>query len=481
MGEVTKKFYRNAKMLASLESFEFYEASYAGGTEYTSKNYLLKHERESDDAYKRRKAESVLVNVCAQVIDLYNAHLYRKAPMRDFGNLERVAGFDKFTEDADFYGNSYESTIKAIAERGSIYGIYGIIVDKPVSNARTVAEELAGDVRPYLALYEPECIWDWKFSRVNGGKPVLVYLLLEDGDTLREWTQEQVTTWSRVAGSGNDYEQVGAPIQNKLGMIPFVLHKNHASTEAFEAESDISDIAHIQKSIYQLDSQAREIINRTAFPMMEIPESSIPVGGKAVGSGAAADVVVGTGNALIRPGGDPLGHRYVEPTHSSLPLILEWRMTLLDDLYKVARTSHASAVRNSAMSGVALEIEFQQLNALLADRGDSMEKTELAILSLYGKWSNVDFDGAVKYPDNFGIRDLGNDINTVISAMTVIPSISFRNANAEMLARRILPEDTDADVFKRIEAELTGNAALTSNIDKAASDISDDAMMMDSV
>lgn len=449
-------FKRNGHMAEMLATLEFFEYSYAGGKEYVEQGYLQKHERETLEAFRRRCAESVFVNFCAPIVDLYNAHLFRAKVSRDFGLIGMNKLFERFAADADFEGNDYETCIKGIVERGSVYGIFGVIVDKPALAAASLAEELANDVRPYLAMYEPEDIWDFKFQRVGGGRPQLIELTLaEDDDQIRVWKPDVVELWEQKAGDTEPKFLSSVP--NSLGEIPFVLHKNRASFDKFESTSDVADIAYINRRIYQLDSAAFEIIEGAAFPLIEIPADSIPQGsGKPDAFGEhPTDIEIGTGNGVVRQAGDSVGHRYIEPTHTSLSLMLQWRDALIADLHQVARAAHTTAKADkSAQSGVALEIEFQQLNALLCDKGQSAATTETRILRLVAKWLGVEFDGSVEYAENFGVRDLAHDIETAIAAKSVVASPTFAAEMGKEIARRMLGDDLP-EAVKQIDAELT--------------------------
>jgi hypothetical protein len=443
-------FKRNEKMRKMLETLEFFEYSYSGGEEYTKQGYLKKHERETPDAFKRRCEESVYVNFCAPIIDLYNAHLFRAPISREFGTLAGNPLFERFKTDADFEGNDYETCIKGVVERGSVYGIFGVIVDKPSIKVTTLAEELAQDVRPYLALYEPEDIWDFKFQRVAGGRPVLTELVLaEESHHLKVWKRDVVELYEQCPEYREPKFLLSTP--NPLGEIPFVLHKNRASFDRFEATSDVADIAYINRRIYQLDTAAFEVVDSAAFPLIEIPADSLPT----TGATETDDIEIGTGNGVIRASGDTVGHRYVEPTHTSLALMLQWRDALISDLHQVARAAHTTArVAKSAQSGVALEIEFQQLNALLADKGKSAGMTEARILRLVAKWLRVEFDGNVEYSDSYGVRDLAHDIDTLIKAKTVVTSPTFAAEMGKDIARRMMGDDKPTEVAA-VEAELS--------------------------
>ena len=52
-------------------------------------------------------------------------------------------------------------------------------------------------------------------------------------------------------------------------------------------------------------------------------------------------------------------------------------------------------------SGIALQTEFQLLNARLSEKADLLENAEETIWSFFAKWQNKAFDGEIDYPDTF--------------------------------------------------------------------------------
>ena len=457
MGALTKKkFERQKDFAVMLADWEFYERTYDGGDEYVSK-YLIMHERENADAYNRRLKESCAVNLCAPVIDLYNFYLYRTEPVRDYAFLGENKLFKAFLNDADFGSNRYQDVIKAISERGSIYGVFGIIVDKPSMEAASMAGEIENNIHPYICTYKPENIFSIEYDRMYGGKPRLVRVVLEeDGGVFREWTPTDVNVWAKESKHA-EYKVVQTT-KNNLGYIPFILHTNRMSLSPLSSASDIADLAGIQRSIFNNDSKMLEAMGRSAFPMLEIPDASLPLpsspGSQADGGVQMQEIIVGAGNALIRNTGDSVGHKYVEPTMTGTDKYLSIRNSLLNDFNSISRTSHASATSTNTQSGVALEIEFQQLNALLSMKASCMERTETRILSMVADWIGSEFAGSVKYDDSFSIRDLSRDLDSAIKSLSLIESKTYKSEIAKQISRRLLSANTDESIIVTIESEL---------------------------
>ena len=455
MADKQMKFKRHPDSEKRLKRWEFLERSYQGGDEYRAGKYLLQHERESDEGFVRRVAQAMFVNFCAPVIDLYNGYLYQPEHKRDFGSLGNDSLFQQFLENVDYDNHDYDSYIEQLSLRASIFGYVGVLVDKPAeATAASKADQIEKDLRPYLIYYEPEAIFDWKHERKAGRKVLTKLVLLEESGKqgvtrYKVWTLD---TWEVWEQEGNAEAVLTSEAGlNPLGEIPFVIVPNN--TPLGEApSSDIKDISDINKRIYYLDSDAHEIIEGTAFPMLEEPADKSPL------KNDQGDKEVGVGSLLQRDPEDTIGHRWIEPPHSSLPPMLEWRSTYIENIREIAKTDNPQAQGQSAQSGEALKIRLRSLTTVLTNKATAREQAECNIIRLWAKWEDETYDCAISYERKFNVDDLANDIDAAISAKAAVPSKTFANALGMQIAERMI-EDLDEKTRKKIKEELSTEAS----------------------
>jgi hypothetical protein len=62
------------------------------------------------------------------------------------------------------------------------------------------------------------------------------------------------------------------------------------------------------------------------------------------------------------------------------------------------------------MSGVAMQTEFQMLNAKLSEKADLLELAEEQLWVLFCDWQDVTPDVEVFYPDAFDLRDYDKEL-----------------------------------------------------------------------
>jgi hypothetical protein len=68
------------------------------------------------------------------------------------------------------------------------------------------------------------------------------------------------------------------------------------------------------------------------------------------------------------------------------------------------------------MSGIAMETEFQLLNAKLSEKASNLELAEEQIWRLFGLYQNREWTGEVEYPSSFSIRDDQREFQQLASA-----------------------------------------------------------------
>ncbi|MEE9542267.1 MAG: hypothetical protein V3V95_00605, partial [Thermodesulfobacteriota bacterium] len=333
-----------------IDEWMFYIRSYFGGKMYKDGNYLLQHPFESSMNYARRKDISYYYNYCGPIVDIFVSHLFRRGAKRSFGSLTDDLLFGSFYWDADFEGSTLPHFMRDAQRFASIYGRVSIIVDKPVLQAGTKADAIENDIRPYVSLVTPENLLDWSYTRVDSGRLVLDMVKVLEGDGLyRIWTRDGWGLWQVNEESG-DVELIGAG-EHELGMVPMVTLYNKRSGVRMLGVSDLQDLADINKNIYYLCSDAKEIIENTAFPMLAVPYTKC---------GVDEERELGPRNILQFDPSQPDARPYwLEPPHSSLTEIREWVKQDITEIHRIAKMGGVKSVEdfNAAKSGVALELE----------------------------------------------------------------------------------------------------------------------------
>jgi hypothetical protein len=393
--------------------WQFLLDSFMGGDDFRRAGYLTKYQLESDGDYQARLRNTPLDNHCASIISVYLSFLFRTDADRNFGEWEGMADLDQFLENTDYEGRSFNQFMKEVAQWTSVFGHTWVLMTKPDIGATTLAQELEAEVRPYLNVITPMVVNDWTWHRHLNGAYELVYIryiedVLDKMTIVKEWTPTEIKTW--ILDDQRKEAQIHKVEPNGLGIVPAICVYNRKSIVRGQGVSDITDIADVQRMIYNLTSEIEQSIRMDGHPTLVVPPTA------QLGSGAG-------GMIILQDGSDPaLNPYYLEHSANSVASIRDTIKDLTDSINSMANVGSVRAVRApTALSGIALETEFQLLNARLSEKADGLELAEEQIWRLFGKYQGRVWDGYIKYPDSFSMRDVqreATELSTVKSAAT---------------------------------------------------------------
>ena len=397
-----------AAILSSNDIYNSYQAqwkylleSYVGGKEYREAGHLTRYQLETDAEYYARLRTTPLENHCQSVISVYNSFLFRESPSRDFKEFEEMPEVKDFLKDADMDGRSLNAFMKDVSTWASVFGHCWILMAKPDVGAVTRADEQMLGVRPYVNLLTPLVVLDWAYTRQASGRYVLSYFkYLEDVNgsvrVVKEWTAEEIKT-TIVDVEKKIIEQEIIEI-NGLGKIPAVICYNGRSTVRGIGVSDIADIADAQKFIYNATSEVEQSIRLDSHPsLVKTPETQAGIGAGSL-IHMPENLDPGLKPYLLEFGGASVDSIYTAIKHS------------IDSIDKMANTGSVRATESRDMSGVAMETEFQLLNARLSEKADNIELAEEQMWKLFFEYMGYSWNGEIDYPGSFNIRDTGKEI-----------------------------------------------------------------------
>jgi hypothetical protein len=432
----------------NVNRWEFYLRSYMGGEEYKNGEYLTQYINEDKKEYGRRLELTPIDNHCRNIVHIYSSYLWRVAPVRNFNSLDGNPLLQYFLEDADMEGRSFNAFMKEAQIWASVYGHVWVVLDKPKSNAGTRAEELAQEIRPYVNLFTPENVLDWEWERMPSGRYELTYLKLRESvikesdneteSTIRVWTPTMIELYE--VHNGKETKML-EQMENPLGKIPAVFIPSQRSVVRGLGISDLTDIATMQKAIYQENSEIEQLIRISNHPTLV----------KTTGTDASA----GAGSVVNMPDDlDPNLKPYqIQPSGSNLDAI---RASITDKVNAINRMAHMGAIRGTeavTTSGIALQTEFQLLNARLAEKADLLELAEEQLWALFCMWQQVKADVVVSYPDSFDIRDYPKELEFLQSVKAAgVRSRTLQSEVDKQIADLVLDDEKLEAAYSEIDA-----------------------------
>ena len=429
----------------TVNNWEYYIRSYNGGYDYMIGQYLNRYNLELDNEFNQRLANTPCDNHCKNVIQIYSSFLFRVKPSRNFGSLAEEQSLENFLKDADLEGNSLSNVVKQAQNYASIYGHCFMILDKPNIQTSTRAEELQQDIRPYVSIVTPENVLDWNFERQPNGKYELNYLKIReevdrDGGTyMRIWYPDKIDT---LYMPDREEPRIIDTVDNQIGKIPAVILYNSKSHKRGIGQSDLTDIADLQKSIYNEYSEMEQLIRLTNHPSLVKTPS--------VNASAGAGAVIEMPDEL-EPNLKPY---LLQPSGSSLTSIMDSIESKVNSINRIAHIGAVRTTKTNISSGVALQTEFELLNARLSEKADNLEIAEEQLFRLYSMFQDTPFDGEINYPDSFNIRDYATDLLFYQQAKAInVPSPSLIKEIDKEIARAVVDDDSKlSEIFDEIDA-----------------------------
>jgi hypothetical protein len=408
--EISQALKANELYNRFIKRWQFYYESYMGGDDYKKALHLRKYQLETEEEYSARLLTTPLENHVASVVGIYTSFLFRIPPTREYGSIANLVETEQFLADADLEGRHLDAFMREAAAWASVFGHVWVLLTKPNVGAETQAEEQMLEVRPYASILTPLVVTDWVWKRKPNGRYELAYLkYLEDvnGDvkTIKEWTPETITT--KVIND-KDYVIYETTVEeNQLGLIPVVPVYNSRSLVRGIGNSAIGDIADMQKFIYNSTSEVATSIALDSHPSLV----------------TTLDTNIGTGAGSVI--------RVPENMDPALkPYLLDFAGANINNIYssiqhtteaieKMANVGGIRATESRTLSGIAMELEFQLLNARLSEMADNLELAEEQIWRLFCMYQNQPYDMTIDYPGSFAIRDTGRELEELRKAKEI--------------------------------------------------------------
>ena len=476
--EVSALISGNATYDTYQKRWKYLLESYMGGEEYRKAQYLTRYQLETNSEYLARLNNTPLENHCASIVSVYKSFLFRTEPEREFNNIEGMPELEDFLKDADMDGRSLNAFMKDVATFSSVFGHCFILVTKPNVGAITRAEEQQMGARPYVNLLTPLVVLDWKFTRSANGRYDLSYFrYLEDVNasvrTVKEWTKEVIKT--SIVDVDNNVITAETTEPNGLDEIPVVIAYNQRSPLRGLGISDLSDIADLQRFIYNNTSEAAESMRLDTHP------SLVATNETRVGTGA--------GSLILMPDNmDPGLKPYVlENSGASIESIYKSIQHTTSVIDKIANTGAVRTTEARNSSGIAMTVEMELLSAKLSEKADNLELAEEQMWKLWCKYMGVEYTVEIDYPGSFNVRDSQSEIAQLKTASETNPQdprvkqaiddaiLDWLEVDdeepTETLTEEIKEEIQDSIMAGKTDAEIISEGTTTAQLTAAKADL----------
>lgn len=405
--------------------------------------YLPRFPAESNEAYQARLNSSFLFNGFKKTVQDMTGRVFTKSVEIEGEVLKEEH------RNIDMQGRDLSAFARDVFEAGlSGCGLSFIMVDAPPRDgSETRAEDLAGNLRPYLVHVAVEEVLGWKSTTV-GSRTVLeqfrIMETVELQDAMDEFktvSVEQVRVLTLVEGRVNVrlYRRVAETEEwsifdefgteaTEITVVPF-----YASRTGFlTAEPPLEDLADKNVEHWQSASDQRNILHAARVPILHATGRDPDDGALVVSAGTAT--TSRNPNAKLE---------WVEHTGAAIEAgrndlkDIEFQMQVLGLQLLVAGTETAT--------GASLDAAKE--TAPLAMIADNLKDALEQALRWFTMYQGNEQDVAVKVNKDFGVTMLTPQELTVMLTAVNTGNMPRRVFVEEMKRRGFIAEDTDTSAY----------------------------------
>jgi hypothetical protein len=439
--------------------------SLLGGTDALrakAQTYLPRHENESQRNYNNRLARATLVNLFEDTLDSVSGRPFAE----DIVLGEDVPpAVEEMLEDCDLQGLAIQPFARNWFRMGWGKGLAHVLVDFPTKNTvydatgaerpRTLADDRAENLRPYLVLIQPENLLA-AYSEMVNGKEELVHIRILEVSVERVGWEEKTVERVKVLERGTwktyihdeakkDWVEEGNGTTG-LPKIPLVTFYAGKRVGLHECKPPLHDLAHLNIAHWQSASDQRNVLTVARFPILAAsgytPETTTGPDGSQV-----AKVDIGPNNYLTTEDAQGKWY-YVEHTGAAIEA---GRNDLKDlELQMSAYGGELMREQPGGETATGRALDTAEATSYLAATVQEFKDCLEQVLQLMADWTGIEKGGTLELKGDFTLTETeATELDSLIK-MRATRDISRVALLDEMKRRKVLCDDFDAEADKEL-------------------------------
>ncbi len=443
--------------------WELYDAGSKGGEEFITEDNLFSHRLEDAADFEARLERAYFLNLCSLLPTTYNNYIFKTSVERSPNEA-----LDVFRKNTDGRNTPISSFVRRAGYFASVFGVIHALVDMPTApktNKLSKAEAKKYSLYPYTTLIYPSQLKDWSVDEYGNFRWVIIESTHYNDLDPKKDREDQlhyklITTeeWEIQDADGNkvkfdDERESAGP--NTLGMVPMITmyHGDNYGDNKI-GESLLKDIVYINREVMNFCSLISESISRQAFSQLVVPDSGSLA--DAAESGTANPLLtLGTASIWTYDADSRTAPQYISPDAEILSVVWKHTVDLVKECFRLANLTGGTSDLYASNSGRQSQMSFMGVNAALSDKSLGYEKFEnnLSKLALLQLGEEFDEYEEVKYPTNFDIAALEDELDSYFGIMERNFSSILNKTLQKSIARRVLPT-TPQTTRTEIENEI---------------------------
>lgn len=450
----------------NINKWNMYLNSALGGENFINEDYLFSHQLEDSSSFDERLERAYYLNFCDTIPSLYNSFIFRS-------KVQRPSNSDLalFRSNVDGRGTDISEFVKRCGYFSSVLGAIHALVDVPSTSEKPVskAEAKVKNIYPYASIIFPSQLKDWSLDRYGNFKWIVIegeHYNDTDPSIEREVKKyyKLITTkdWKIEDDKGQPFsfdDGSKSSGKNGLGLVPLATMYHKDLNDDKIGESLIKDIIYVNRTILNWCSCIDEQIERQTFSQLIVPDD----GSLAEESESVDDPLhrLGTSNAWTFPSDASHPPAYISPDTDNIMTIWKLVVDHIKEIYRMAGLLGGTSDLYTSRSGRQSQFGFIGVNSCLAEKSSKYEKFEndisrLALMEIKG---SADTYETVKYPDNFDVVALAEEIDSIFKVMEKNLSPTLNKTLMKNIARRSVSYAPPI-VLQTIEDEINSSEGI---------------------
>lgn len=408
---------------------------------------LPKWPNEEQESYNARLATATLFPALGRTISVMGGKPFAKQAVLGDDVPENIA---LMCDNCDQQGNNFHTFLADVFNESLGYGLCGVLVDHPKSpdGTKTVADERALGMRPYMVFIRHNQILGWKAERKDGAM-MLTQLRISEcvelpdglyGTIFKRRVRVLFPGGYEIWQEGNSKEDEWTLVEGgvtTLNVIPFIPF--YGKKLGFMCGiSPLMDLAYLNVKHWQSQSDQDTILHVARVPILAIIGAEQPA---ADGQGGTK-ITVGSKSAVLLPlNGDM---KFVEHTGAAIDsgakslADLEAQMVTTGAELLVVKPGDAKSATQSNNDAEANKCDLQRMVESTEDGADQ-------VLQLMALWTKQAEGGHISLFKDFGSGSLTDASAQLIQTLQQGGLITKKTAIQELQRRGTLSPDIDPD------------------------------------
>lgn len=401
--------------------------------------YLPKWPNEEAESYKSRLKVATLYPAFSYTASVMAGKPFSKALQLSEDTSEDIVAW---CDDIDLQGRNLHSFAAELLTDCMAYGLAGVLIDYPQSEAKTREDERKAGARPYFTKYAAEQILGFRVDRLNGADRLIQLRLLEtvtepDGafgeksiEQVRVLTPGAWQTWRKVEKKEDWilFEEGATTLQE----IPFVFFYGIRKSFGIGLPP-LLELAHLNIEHWQSSSDQQTILHVARVPILTV-----------VGAESDTQITVGASTAVKLPQGASM--MFVEHSGAAIEA---GRVSLQDVEERMRRTgAELLVIKPGNVTATETNSENEANKCVLQRITEIFEDAIDQCLVFMANWVGLPEAGNVQLFKDFAVGSLSDASAQLLLQANQSGKLSDQTLVNEWKRRGILSPDLEYEEEK---------------------------------